>query len=186
MTARSSTPSGLLGQALQTVPSPGPRRPLLRVVVLAILTGLTASFAETGLAANAPEGAAQARFILVLDGLAVQDTTTGLVWEQSPDRDFDGWAGSIERCRTKTVGGREGWRAPTIDELKTLIDPSRKDPALPEDHPFSNIKSAIFWAATPVPGDDVVAWQVSFFSGLAQTDQKSLPRRVWCVLEQQR
>jgi hypothetical protein len=122
------------------------------------------------------------RFTVVMNGEAVRDAQTGLVWEQSPDLEHDVWSRSVERCRTKTVGGQSGWRAPSVEELKTLVDPAKKDPSLPEGHPFSNIKSAIFWTATPSPTDDIVAWQVSFFSGEAVTDQKSGTRRLWCLL----
>jgi len=122
------------------------------------------------------------RFVLVFDRAAVQDNQTGLIWEQAPDSEHDVWSRSVERCTTKTVGGKRGWRAPTIQEMKSLIDPAQKDPSLPPGHPFSNIKSAIYWTATPHPTDDIVAWQVSFFSGEPVTDQKSGTRRMWCVL----
>jgi hypothetical protein len=136
-----------------------------------------------GMAAESPANPASAgsRFTLVLDGEAVRDATTGLVWEQRPDYVHDVWSASIERCRSKTVGGLGGWRAPSVTELKGLLDLTQRDPALPKDHPFSNIKSAIYWTATPSPTDDIVAWQVSFFTGEAVTDQKSGTRRVWCV-----
>jgi len=126
------------------------------------------------------------RFTLVLDGAGVQDAKTGLIWEQTPDFEHDVWSRSVARCATKTVGGKSGWRAPTVDELKSLADPEQHDPALPQGHPFSNIKSSIFWSATPSPKDDIVAWQVSFFSGEAVTDQKSGTRRMWCVLGEPR
>ena len=125
----------------------------------------------------------ESRFTMVLNGAGVKDGKTGLVWEQEPDREHDVWSRSNERCKTKTVGGQQGWRGPTIDELKTLIDLSQHDPALPAGHPFSNIKSEIYWTATPDPKDDIVAWQVSFFSGEPVTDQKSGTRRMWCVLD---
>lgn len=123
------------------------------------------------------------RFTVVLDGVAVRDEKTGFVWEREPDREHDVWSRSVQRCATKEVGRRKGWRAPTVDELKTLIDRSEHDPALPAGHPFSNIKSEIFWTATPHPTDDIVAWQISFFSGEPVTDQKSGTRRMWCLLE---
>ncbi|HEY6085656.1 MAG TPA: DUF1566 domain-containing protein [Nitrospira sp.] len=122
------------------------------------------------------------RFARVLNDAAVKDNQSGLIWEQEPDREHDVWSRSKERCTTKEIGGQKGWRAPSVDELKTLIDPSQHDPALPVGHPFSNIKSEIYWTATPHPTDDIVAWQVSFFSGEAVTDQKSGTRRIWCVL----
>ncbi|MDF2459147.1 MAG: uncharacterized protein K0S79_1563 [Nitrospira sp.] len=124
------------------------------------------------------------RFALVMDGAAVKDNQTGLIWEQEPDREHDVWSRSNERCAVKEVGGRKGWRGPSVDELKTLIDPAQRDPALPAGHPFSNIKSEIFWTSTSDPKDDIVAWQVSFFSGEPVTDQKSGTRRMWCVLSE--
>ena len=127
-----------------------------------------------------------ARFALVMSGAAVKDNQTGLTWEQEPDWIHDVWGASVARCLTKEVGGQQGWRAPSIDELKTLIDTSQHDPALPAGHPFSNIKSEIYWTATPDPKDDIVAWQVSFFSGEPVTDQKSGTRRLWCVLGESR
>jgi len=126
------------------------------------------------------------RFTLMLNGAAVKDNQTGLIWEQEPDREHDVWSRSVARCATKDVGGQKGWRAPTVDELKTLIDTSQHDPALPAGHPFSNIKSEIYWTATPHPTDDIVAWQISFFSGEPVTDQKSGTRRLWCLLDEPR
>ena len=141
------------------------------------LTGLPAAL---WLAAGRSEPASP-RFSLVLGGAGVKDNQTGLIWEREPDRLHDVWGASVSRCLTKDVGGQTGWRAPSIDELKTLIDLSQRDPALPTGHPFFNIKSEIYWTATPHPTDDIVAWQVSFFSGEPVMDQKSGTRRLWCV-----
>jgi hypothetical protein len=129
---------------------------------------------------DADEGSG--RFVLLFDGEAVRDTKTGLVWEREPDYIFDVWDQSLARCDTKAIGGQRGWRAPSIEEIKTLVDPEQQDPSLPAGHPFRNIRSGIYWTATPHPTDDIVAWQQSFFSGQAVTDQKSGTRRMWCVL----
>ena len=126
--------------------------------------------------------AASERFAVMLNGEAVKDNKTGLIWEQSPDKEFDVWSASVARCPTKTVGGQKGWRAPTKDELVTLLDPDRNDPALPEGHPFANIRSDIFWSSTPHITDDILAYYVSFFTGQVISDQKSQTRRMWCVL----
>ncbi len=129
--------------------------------------------------AQAEEGVS--RFVLVLDGEAVKDAVSGLVWEREPDYIFDVWDRSVARCVEKSVGGQKGWRAPSIDEIKTLVDLDQQDPSLPPGHPFRNIKSGIYWTATAHPTDDIVAWQLSFFSGQPVTDQKSGTRRLWCV-----
>ncbi len=124
------------------------------------------------------------RFLPVLNGEAVKDAVSGLIWEREPDYIFGVWDRSISRCATKTIGGKQGWRAPSIDDIKTLVDLDQQDPSLPAGHPFRNIKSGIYWTSTAHPTDDIVAWQVSFFSGQAVTDQKSGMRRLWCVLVQ--
>ena len=149
-----------------------------RVVGACMTVGVVFPLIGVGVAADP---AAMVRFAVVMNGAAVKDNQTGLIWEQEPDREHDVWSRSVARCAGKEVGGEKGWRAPSVDELKTLIDPSQHDPALPAGHPFSNIKSEIFWTATPHPTDDIVAWQVSFFSGEPVTDQKSGTRRMWCV-----
>lgn len=84
------------------------------------------------------------RFTLMHNGEAVRDARTGLVWEREPDREHDVWSRSLERCATKEVGGQKGWRPPTIDEIRTLVDLEQNDPSLPAGHPFVGIRSEIF------------------------------------------
>lgn len=121
------------------------------------------------------------RFALIMGGDAVKDNKTGLIWERQPDSFHGVWSDANPRCLDKTVGGRKGWRAPTVEELSSLVDTSQRDPALPSGHPFSNVKSAIYWTTTPSANDPIIAWHVSFLSGEVMTDQKSQTRRVWCV-----
>jgi hypothetical protein len=128
-----------------------------------------------------PSGIAGTRFVIVLNGEAVKDVTTGLTWERSPDLLHLVWTDAINHCEEKRLGGGDRWRLPSVKELATLIDQDQKDPALPKDHPFSNIRSAVYWSSTPSQTDDIVAWHVSFFTGQVVTDQKSQTRRVWCV-----
>jgi hypothetical protein len=146
---------------------------LMRATVssLAILSGQVA-MGETG---------TSDRFMLVMDGAAVKDNKTGLIWEREPDTFHGVWSDANPHCLEKTVGGRTGWRAPTVEELASLVDQSRYDPALPAGHPFSNVKSAVYWTATSSAKDPITAWHVSFLSGEVKTDQKSQTRRVWCV-----
>ena len=153
------------------------RKRLHKSVMLPGLAFILLSFLSYAVLAAPSEG----RFSLVMNGAAVKDHQTGLIWEQEPDREHDVWSRSNERCTSKEVGGQKGWRGPSVEELKTLIDPTQRDPALPPGHPFSNIKSEIYWTSTADPKDEIVAWQVSFFSGEPVTDQKSGTRRMWCV-----
>jgi hypothetical protein len=126
------------------------------------------------------------RFMLILGDSAVLDNQTGLVWERSPGVEHMGWTEAPAYCRGKTTGGQSQWRVPTKEELASLVDPQQGDPALPSGHPFTHVKSAIYWTSTPDAKDPILAWHVSFFTGQVTVDGKHLNRRVWCVRTDQR
>jgi len=136
------------------------------------------------------------RFKLALDGEAVLDKETGLVWERNPDTTQQyNWNSAVVHCRQKTIGGRKGWRLPAIEELASLVEPNRSSPALPNGHPF-NIVGGIqtFWAATlapynlrhfggqpELPGVDGVAWVLILGSGSLDSENVHMEFPVWCV-----
>ncbi len=123
------------------------------------------------------------RFKLVLDGAAVLDYETGLVWEHTPDELEREWSWSLQYCYQKTVGDRNGWRAPTIEELASLSDGSSS--SLPDGHPFDTGSEATrFWTSTTDPADLDRAYMIAInMSGIAtyQKDQQGQELRVWCV-----
>ena len=91
-------------------------------------------------------------------GAAVLDKETGRVWEQSPSTVVFPWTGSAtvldahSHCYQLEVGGRKGWRLPTIEELASLVDtsqvsPTATTPALPAGHPF-NVLPTPHWSST--------------------------------------
>ena len=113
------------------------------------------------------------RFVIVLDGAAVLDKETGLVWEKSPDTTTRAWDNgtsddAVYYCYNKTVGGRKGWRLPTVEELASLIDTTQNSPALPSGHPFLNVRSGYYWSSTQYPGNAVYIWAVDM--GYGYTD----------------
>lgn len=57
------------------------------------------------------------------------------------------------------------WRMPTMNELCTLIDFSRRAPALPAGHLFSAVPRGFHWSATALDGHPEMAWIVYFESG---------------------
>ena len=121
------------------------------------------------------------RFVLVLDGAAVLDKETGLVWEQSPGTNTYSWLSSQIHCIDNTVANRKGWRLPSIEELSSLIDSTQSALALPSDHPFNNVQSSYYWSSTTHATNTDAAWVVYLNYGNANNLDKSSHYYVWCV-----
>ena len=114
------------------------------------------------------------RFVIVLDGEAVLDKETGLVWEKSPDTTERTWVDAAAYCYNKTVGGRKGWRLPTVEELLSLTP-------LPSGHPFLNIQPDGYWSSTTNAGLADAAWYVFPDAGSVTHHYKTDTNHVWPV-----
>jgi hypothetical protein len=124
------------------------------------------------------------RFELVMGGAGVLDKETCLVWEQSPDTTTKTWLSALTHCFQSEVGGRGGWRLPTIEELASLKDTVNTNPALPSGHPFDTdaVQSSRYWSSTTNANVATFAWFVSFNSGFVTSLNKATNEfHVWCV-----
>jgi len=134
---------------------------------------------------------AATRFIVLtnMSSQAVLDRETGLVWEQAPDgTNLYDWLSAQTHCNrlsqvgAPSVGGRLGWRLPTLQELASLVDPSQVNrPFLPAGHPFSNVQSSFYWSATTSASGASNAWFVFLFNGDVEIGTKAFTNFVWCV-----
>ncbi len=123
------------------------------------------------------------RFIVLLNwsSAAVLDRETGLVWEQSPNTSQFTWENAQIHCMSLNAGNRGGWHLPTVQELRSLVDPSQSNPALPAGYPFTGVQSGSYWSATTGAVDASAAWGVGFFNGGVVFGVKSSTFFVWCV-----
>ena len=146
------------------------------------------------------------RFVVLSNwnNAAVLDRETGLVWERSPlapcvsspplfvcSTAEDGrrnWSQARGHCiRGVTAGNRGGWRLPTTQELRSLIDydPSNtSSPRLPPGHPFIGVQRDVYWSATtdPDPGAGGVVDAVDFGNPPTITGAGTATLQfVWCV-----
>jgi hypothetical protein len=91
-----------------------------------------APWAET---LSATGGCSSTRFDCVLNDEAVLDRETGLVWQRTPSAVTSNWYSAP--CTLTSVGGRFGWRLPSIEEFFSLLDSSAD--SLPDGHPFVGV-----------------------------------------------
>ena len=123
------------------------------------------------------------RFVVLtnMNSQAVLDKETGLVWEKSPSTDEMEWASALIYCYGLNLGGRGGFRLPTVEELRSLVDPNKSNPPLPAGHPFDNVQVNIYWSSTIYANDTTSAFTVFMSNGMASAGPKSFPHYVWCV-----
>ena len=113
---------------------------------------------------------------------AVRDNETGLVWERSPETKTMNWQRARFQCISRKIGGRMGWRLPSVHELASLVDPSvSPGPTLPTGHPFANVQAAHYWSATAFAGKPTHAWNVGFIMGMVHDIKVTESHNVWCV-----
>lgn len=131
------------------------------------------------------------RFTCVLDGTAVRDNETGLVWERSPSTTPYEWYLAYLECSShREVGGRKGWHLPVAEQLASLVDMSGtgvdkygNPVTLPNGHPFQNVLSGFYWTATTNPRFPQFAVDVVFSNGNVGDglNKSNNLLHTWCV-----
>ena len=116
----------------------------------------------------------------------VRDNLTGLIW--TADANTPGPAscspgeGKIiydaylyMQCLNNSVYlGYSDWRIPNRKELESLIDHSRSNPAIPQEHPFSGEILAYYWTSDTNVGQYPLGWAVDMSTGSATVLYKNV------------
>ncbi len=95
-------------------------------------------------------------------GNIVTDSATGLQWQDNEVGNRMMWEEAIRHCEELELDNYSDWRVPNINELKTIIDRSRYNPAIVEE--FENTESYKYWSST-TGKFNARAWGVMFYSG---------------------
>ena len=125
------------------------------------------------------------RFVVLSNwgGAAVLDRETGLVWDKTPGGTAQTYGPAVLECHRSRVGGRGGWRIPSIQELGSLIDGTQTFPYLPAGHPFGVFAAgSYFWSGTTYDfgGYDALVYDLWYGYILAANKQSPL-FKAWCV-----
>jgi len=94
----------------------------------------------------------------------VTDQATGLIWQKTGSSPVNYKAAQqyISTLNGKGFAGYNDWRLPTVTELMSLLEPSKKNGSLFID-PVFNIKQTVCWSCDKAsPGR---AWHVNFGNG---------------------
>jgi hypothetical protein len=99
----------------------------------------------------------------------------------------DGEGGAVTQgCQSREIAGlqlRRRWRLPNIVELESLVDCSTHSPALPDHHPFTDVRED-YWSATTSMFEPDWAWALYLAKGaLGVGQKKGRTFSVWAVSE---
>ena len=138
-----------------------------------------------------PETTPSIDFTIVDDGSVVRHERTGLEWR----RCAEGMEWNGEGCGgfRKTMTWRDalqaaaeaegGWRLPDINELRSLAEECRADPAI-NTEVFPDAPATIFWSASPALGSSSLfeagqgVWRINFTNG---ADGRTGKDSTWAV-----
>nr|MBP8815917.1 DUF1566 domain-containing protein [Desulfobulbus sp.] len=101
----------------------------------------------------------------VVRGEVVTDGLTGLHWcRDATVSTFPcTWAEAfalIDGLNRERHGGRDDWRLPNRNELRSLMSYQARKPALAEGHPFVNVFLGWYWTSTTAAISPAYAWAV--------------------------
>ncbi|NGZ07105.1 MAG: tandem-95 repeat protein [Magnetococcales bacterium] len=126
----------------------------------------------------------------------VQDNLTGLIWMKNANCwGGQNWVNALtkvaglnsgtESCTGYTTGTHTDWRLPQVNELESLVDAGRYNPALPANHIFLDIQMNNYWSSTTSRIWSTHAWPVNFGNGAVWHEYKFEVYSVWPVRHEQ-
>ena len=110
--------------------------------------------------------AISSRFVDNGDG-TVTDNTLRLMWskETNSSRNVN-HEKATQICAELALAGHTDWRLPTREELLSIVDLTKHDPAVDKER-FPDTQSAPYWTSTLCAWASSYAWIVNFYYGYA-------------------
>jgi murein DD-endopeptidase MepM/ murein hydrolase activator NlpD len=100
----------------------------------------------------------------------VTDIATGLMWEQTETRAMT-WEEALAYSEDLDLAGFRDWRLPTIRELSSLVDDSRREPSIDTAY-FPGSRPSVYWSSTTHAQYPTLAWHIQFDDGRVLSGHK--------------
>jgi hypothetical protein len=93
----------------------------------------------------------------------VTDTATGLTWQQAEGGAMT-WEAALTYCENLELAGHDDWRLPNRNELQSIADYEKIDPAV-DAVCFPGALSSAYWSSTTYTVVTDCAWGVDISDG---------------------
>lgn len=115
------------------------------------------------------------------DGTEVTDKKTGLIWQRCAEgmkwnkKTCTGVASTfthqaaVQLGITRAAATGKNWRLPNIDELSSIVDINRANPAI-NRNAFPATPAKSFWSSSPPVGEGIFGWYIDFSDGYTHNE----------------
>jgi len=110
--------------------------------------------------------------VAVAGGTVWIDHARGLMWDVATTANEKTWPEAEAVAKNCRLGGFEDWRLPTLEELESIRDITRYNPAI-NTTIFADTKSSGYWTSSPDPSVPAVVFVVHFNHGLVNLNLRS-------------
>jgi len=113
----------------------------------------------------------------------VLDKANAIYWQDAPfsKKSSRDWDDAVAYCQSLTLNGMSKWRLPTFNELLSIVDFNRVDPAI--NPVFSYVQENTYWTSTDFSATRARAWTIDFRTGKTYYSYKTTNHAVRCVKE---
>jgi hypothetical protein len=115
-------------------------------------------------------------------GSVVVDKKLGLMWQDDSEAKnvYKNWSSAKRYCQNLTLAGYSDWRLPSYNELLSIVDYDRYDPAIMPS--FQNVNTSFYyWSSSVYVSATELAWVVDFEFGNTYGNGKTGKGYVRCV-----
>ncbi|MCB1193990.1 MAG: DUF1566 domain-containing protein [Leptospiraceae bacterium] len=89
------------------------------------------------------------------------------------------WSNALQYCTNLSLASKT-WRLPNTNELKSIVDYGKSNPAINETY-FPKTQPYYYWTSTTYFPDTSTAWSVLFYDTNIYNPTKSVGYNVRCV-----
>jgi len=115
-------------------------------------------------------------------GSIVTDTKLGLMWQDdsAAKNTKKNWKDAKIYCQNLSLAGFSDWRLPTYNELLSIVDYDRYNPAIMPS--FKNVSNnGYYWSSSVFVKNSKFAWYVCYKDGLTYRHDKHADNSVRCI-----